>query len=188
MPFTDSSQLTCTSGGTVFIAVELNWAPRSAIDMPTTAGFFSTDDPITLGKCKIGIVLSKRPVVNSGYFAIGDSTWSDGLLFDNAFKERQFTITFDQGSFVSGADIKWKKVKDLWDAPRFRYRMTMDPSPYPARKDWVDPTSVEALGFWNWNVFCAEKDDLFVPKREKKKKKKKSFVAKLGGFLMRMKF
>ncbi|KAJ5140861.1 hypothetical protein N7448_004269 [Penicillium atrosanguineum] len=170
------------------MAVEFNWAPRSAIDMPTTTGFFSADDPITLGKCKIGIVLSKRPVVNSGYFAVGDNTWSDGLLFDNAFKERQFTITFAQGSFVSGGDIKWKKVKDLWDAPRFRYKMIVDPSPYPARKDWVDPSSVEALGFWNWNLFCAEKDVLFVSKKEKEKEKKKSFGAKLRVFLKKMKF
>jgi hypothetical protein len=165
------------------MAVHLDWASRSAIDMPTTAGAFSADDPITLGKCKIDMRLSKRPIMNSGYFAVGDATWSEGLLHEKAFALKTFTIHFAQGSFISGADIKWKKIKDLWNAPRFSFKMTMDPSPYPAREEWVDPVSVEAFGFWNWNVFVAEKDGQFAPKKEDNK----SFGAKMRGLLKKIK-
>jgi hypothetical protein len=167
--------LTCSSGLTLFITVEFEWRavePTNALDKPCTTGLVGPNDPLTLGRCNVEITLTKRPIPTLANTDTNDNIWNEALLRESAFTPRRVTLTFENGSFVSAADKKWRK-KDLWDAPRFKYRLTINPSPYPPRVEWVDP--LDQLGFWNWREFCTEKDQDFVPE----KKEKKAFRARL---------
>lgn len=166
-PVTNSKQLTCASGLTLFIAVEFEWRPvNNALGKPATTGLANADNPLTLGRCNIEITLTKRLIPNLENADSSDNIWNEALLRETAFTPKRFTLTFEKGSFVSAADVKWRKKKDLWDAPRFKYRLTIDPSPYPPREEWLDP--LDQLEFWAWTQFCTERDAEFVPKKEKK--------------------
>lgn len=153
---------------------------NNALGKPVTTGLANADNPLTLGRCNIEITLTKRLIPIMANADTSDNVWNEALLRETAFTPKRFTLTFEKGSFVSAADVKWrKKKKDLWDAPRFKCRLTIDPSPYPPREEWLDP--LDQMEFWTWTQFCTERDAEFVPKKEKKT------LARLRRFLDRMK-
>ncbi|KAG5653798.1 hypothetical protein H0H81_010468 [Sphagnurus paluster] len=78
---------------------------------------------------------------------------NDGVLLEDAFRPRRFTIRVDSGRFLPQKDAQHASR----DSPRYGLRMVFDASPYPVPELWrpEQHSMVDSMGQFEITEFCA---------------------------------
>lgn len=77
---------------------------------------------------------------------------NESRLEEEAFLPNKFTLRLEKGKFMTVRD--YPIINELPYYTTYKYHLTCDPSPFPPRHMWKEPTGApDQIGFWEWNQF-----------------------------------
>ncbi|OAQ97918.1 hypothetical protein LLEC1_08043 [Akanthomyces lecanii] len=103
-------------------------------------------------------------------FASSEITFNqDGTgeaLRDGAFRPKTYALRLEQGEFRAQScapeEGQAQAAATTQHRPRFQLRLTLDPSPYPPREEWLRPERApDSMRFWEWTQFCSRQAGYF---------------------------
>ncbi|KAI5920266.1 hypothetical protein F4810DRAFT_713620 [Camillea tinctor] len=160
-----TGELICRAELNVWIAAEFDWkllglGSAGSAGVAKSRGCCGPSDSHDLlpsaSQFQLEITLSKRRIPALGGARMDQYKINEALLRDAAFAPKKYAVALEAGEFVTQFDARSREGSHLLPGtPRFRFRLSFEPAPYPRREDWVDPQGApDAMRFWEWNQFC----------------------------------
>lgn len=142
-----------------WIALWFDWKPKTGYDPTRVVNTVrSNQNSELLAEFKISLNLTKRMITTDEWFYNTEGRVPRiNELNDSAFLPRTFAVRLEKGGkFLTAADGRLE-TKYHHDCPKFGMRLVMNPSPFPAREGWQDPTNgAEQSKFWEVTEFVSK--------------------------------
>ncbi|ATY63295.1 epoxide hydrolase [Cordyceps militaris] len=154
-----TGKLTCRAELNVWIAAETEWKARDAasLQQQVSLGRDGDDDASSLaaGPVEIELTLTKRRLRSAPH--PDRAAINEDVLEEAGFRPKTYTLRLDRGAFHAQSHVP-ERGQPPQHTPRFRLRLTLDPSPYPPRQEWARPERApDAMRFWEWTQFCSRR-------------------------------